>query len=131
MPRPSDPHARVRLLAAARKTFVEKGLDRAKVEDITRAAGMSKGAFYLHFLSKTELFKELVEAFVARLAALTDAGLERCAASPAQDAETLLDQWVSVDVECFDFLWQNRGLLRLLLDVRPGSLHPVRDDPGA
>ena len=60
MPRPSDPQARVRLLAAAKKAFVEKGLDRAKVEDITQAAGMSKGAFYLLYESKDQLVMEVL-----------------------------------------------------------------------
>lgn len=121
MARPSDPLARMKLLAAAEAEFVEHGLDGAKVSDITRRAGISKGAFYLHFLSKTQLFKELVEAFVARLATLTDAGLERCSQARPSDVRDLLDQWVNVDVECFDFLWQNRGLLRLLLEGGSGS----------
>ena len=56
MARPSDPNARMRLLEAARRIFIEHGLDRAKVEDITREAGLSKGAFYLHFKTKDDAF---------------------------------------------------------------------------
>lgn len=36
------------------------GIQRARIEDITHAAGLSKGAFYLHFESKEALFRELV-----------------------------------------------------------------------
>src|SRR5690606_28275777 len=120
MPRPSDPLARIKLLAAAEAEFVEHGLDGAKVEQITRRAGISKGAFYLHFSSKSLLFRELVESFVARLTTLTDACME-CQFDGQCGADALIDQWVSMDVEIFDFLWQNRGLIRLLLEGGSGA----------
>jgi AcrR family transcriptional regulator len=121
MPRPSDPLARIKLLVAAEAEFVEHGLDGAKVEQITRRAGISKGAFYLHFSSKTQLFRELVESFVARLATLTDAGMEQCDAQADCPPDVLIDQWVSMDLEVFEFLWQNRGLIRLLLEGGSGA----------
>ncbi len=121
MARPSDPLARVKLLAAAEAEFVEHGLDGAKVSDITRRAGISKGAFYLHFLSKTQLFKEMVEAFLARLSTLTDRAMDECDANPATDLPSFLDRWVKVDVEIFEFLYQNRGLLHLLLEGGSGA----------
>lgn len=121
MPRPSDPLARIKLLAAAEAEFVEHGLDGAKVEQITRRAGISKGAFYLHFTSKTQLFRELVESFVARLATLTDAELEQCQFQPDCPPDMLIDQWVSMDLEVFEFLWQNRGLIRLMLEGGSGA----------
>jgi len=64
MARPKDPHARSALLAAARREFVVHGIGRARIEDITQACGLSKGAFYLHFESKEALFRELVEALL-------------------------------------------------------------------
>src|SRR5688572_21367024 len=67
MPRPSDPHARARLLDAARAVFSERGLDRSKVEDITTRAQLSKGAFYLHFESKEEAFRELLSSVITHL----------------------------------------------------------------
>ena len=60
MARPADPHAREALVAAARAEFVKKGLRGARIEDITAACGLSKGAFYLHFPSKEALFGEVV-----------------------------------------------------------------------
>lgn len=56
----ADPNARSSLIAAARREFVKNGLMRARVEDITAACGLSKGAFYLHFESKEALFRSLV-----------------------------------------------------------------------
>lgn len=121
MPRLPDPLARIKLLAAAEAEFVERGLDGAKVEQITKRAGISKGAFYLHFSSKKQLFRELVEAFVARLAALTDASVDQCQLQDCCAPDVLIDQWVSMDVEVFEFLWQNRGLIRLLLEGGSGA----------
>lgn len=121
MPRPSDPLARTKLLAAAEAEFVEHGLDGSKVEQIAKRAGMSKGAFYLHFPGKAQLFRELVEGFVARLAALTDASLHRYEAHDACSAEELIDRWVSEDVAVFEFIWQNRGLIRRLLEGGSGA----------
>jgi AcrR family transcriptional regulator len=66
MARPKDPHARSALVAAARREFVVHGIQRARIEDLTHACGLSKGAFYLHFESKEALFRELVEALQQR-----------------------------------------------------------------
>jgi|CXWL01.1.fsa_nt_gi AcrR family transcriptional regulator len=65
MARPADPHAQGALIAAARKEFVRAGIKGARIEDITQACGLSKGAFYLHFDSKEELFGQLVAQFLA------------------------------------------------------------------
>lgn len=67
MPRPADPNAREALVAAARAEFARKGLRGARIEDITAACGLSKGAFYLHFESKEALFGELVQGFAGEM----------------------------------------------------------------
>jgi AcrR family transcriptional regulator len=51
---------RERLLEAARKMFVEKGLAATSVEDIAETAGYTRGAFYSNFHGKPELLLELV-----------------------------------------------------------------------
>src|SRR5436305_9426982 len=67
MPRLADPNAKHSLVAAARAEFAKKGLRGARIEDITSACGLSKGAFYLHFESKEALFGELVEKFFGEI----------------------------------------------------------------
>lgn len=57
-------------MAAARAEFARKGLRGARIEDITAACGLSKGAFYLHFASKEALFTEVVGAFQSHMEAL-------------------------------------------------------------
>jgi len=67
MARPADPKARNSLLHAARERFVQHGLKGVRIEDITKACGLSKGAFYLHFESKEALFGEVLQEFGERV----------------------------------------------------------------
>ena len=53
---------RQRLIAAGTDRFSTFGLKKTNVEDITRICGISKGAFYLFFNSKEELFMEILES---------------------------------------------------------------------
>jgi len=116
MPRPSDPHAKSRLLEAAERVFSEKGLDRAKVEDITTQAGLSKGAFYLHFDSKGDAFKELLSEVLAHLQTRMDEAKGACLPSLDQNLEVSLEQWLARDLEMFEFIWKNRALMRITLE---------------
>jgi AcrR family transcriptional regulator len=50
---------RAAVLEAARDAFVEHGFAATSIDDIARAAGVSKGAVYHHFASKEDLFAEL------------------------------------------------------------------------
>ncbi len=63
---PESPHAgrdseqagltKTKILAVATELFSKKGYDGARISDITYTLDMSKGAFYLHFRDKRELF---------------------------------------------------------------------------
>jgi AcrR family transcriptional regulator len=115
MPRPADPHTKIDLLRAAEAVFVECGLDQGKVEQITARAGHSKGSFYLHFESKEDAFRQIVETFVARLDGCLDATQELFSRGPIPPA-AYLSFWHEKDLEVFEFLWQNRRLVRLMLE---------------
>ncbi|MEM6290951.1 MAG: TetR/AcrR family transcriptional regulator [Myxococcota bacterium] len=52
---------RTRLLEAAEQIFGEQGFERASIVDITRAARVAQGTFYVYFESKRVIFTELVE----------------------------------------------------------------------
>jgi len=116
MPRPSDPHAKSRLLEAAERVFAEKGLDRAKVEDITTQAGLSKGAFYLHFDSKGDAFKELLSEVLAHLQERMTDAKSQCLPALDLGFERGLEQWLERDIEMFEFVWKNRALMRITLE---------------
>jgi|GEM_PF-993274 len=57
---PRDPQRRARILGAAARLISHYGYSKTTIEDIARAAGVSKGAVYLHWPSKVELFDELL-----------------------------------------------------------------------
>jgi AcrR family transcriptional regulator len=114
MGRPADRRAKIELLRAAETVFVEHGLAEAKVEDITARAGVSKGAFYLHFESKEDCFKQIVEGFVAKLAACLDESPPPMAMAGGASLPALMAHWHAHDCEIFEFCWQNRGLMGVL-----------------
>jgi AcrR family transcriptional regulator len=57
MRRPAE--RRTELLDAAERLFAERGLNATTVADITEAAGVSKGSFYVYFASRDELLDAL------------------------------------------------------------------------
>lgn len=61
------------ILDAALDEFTERGFEAARMEDIAKRAGISKGGIYLYFPSKTALLEALIEAKVAPLARLAQA----------------------------------------------------------
>lgn len=62
---------RQKVLEAAEQVFGEKGYHGASVTEITRAAGVAQGTFYLYFRGKKEIFLDLVDALGDRLRSLT------------------------------------------------------------
>ncbi len=63
--------ARERILAAAAAVFAQKGFADASMNDILRAAGVSKGGIYWHFSSKNEIVAAIFDHyFDAQLDAL-------------------------------------------------------------
>jgi AcrR family transcriptional regulator len=55
------------VLDAALDLFARNGFASTRMEDIAKAAGLSKAAIYLYFPSKTDVFKALVEARIVTL----------------------------------------------------------------
>jgi len=58
---------RGRLLEAAKRVFSEKGYHGAQISHIIDEAGVARGTFYLHFRSKEEIFRELLQEVVEEL----------------------------------------------------------------
>jgi AcrR family transcriptional regulator len=129
MPRKPDPDARRKLLQAAREAFAAAGVDAARIEDIARVAGLSKGAFYLHFESKESLFGQLVTDFFAVMRDLADQRHEACTellarvgAPTAEDwctGSPRLAAWAAHDhahtVHTLQAMWRHRDVLLAIL----------------
>jgi AcrR family transcriptional regulator len=53
------------IVAAAMAVFAEKGFAAARLDEIAARAGVSKGALYLYFETKEDLFRAVVELAIA------------------------------------------------------------------
>lgn len=63
MPRRTKEEAqatRDRLLDTAEREFQRRGVSRTSLQDIARAAGVTRGAIYWHFRDKTDLFNAMM-----------------------------------------------------------------------
>src|SRR5438876_9881667 len=70
MPRVSDRHLAARrqqILEAARACFLRKGFHATSIQDVIAEAGLSVGAVYRYFPSKTELIAAIVEQVVSEI----------------------------------------------------------------
>ena len=77
------------ILDAALAVFAERGLAAARLDDIAKLAGVSKGTIYLYFANKEELFREVVRDTVI---AFIERGEARFAAEG--DPIRALDVWM-------------------------------------
>ncbi|MFO0593670.1 MAG: helix-turn-helix domain-containing protein [Myxococcaceae bacterium] len=129
MARPADPHARSALIAAARREFRRSGIQRARIEDITQACGLSKGAFYLHFASKEALFREVVAGLQTHFDEVRErreqAYLELISAVPKSKMNAIVTRLADVDAEgdrrLLELLWEWRDVADVLLRGSQGT----------
>ena len=61
------------IVAAALEVFVERGFAAAKLEDVARRAGVTKGTIYLYFENKEALFKAVVRETIVPVIAKGEA----------------------------------------------------------
>jgi len=85
---------RAELLDGARLVFVAKGVAAATLEDITSAAGVSKGLFWQYFRSKDDLVAALQQEYAEQFARAVRAAVARVPEWPGK-----LDACVQA---CFD-----------------------------
>ena len=95
--------SRKRLLAAARKLFVDRGYHATRPQDIAKAAGLGHGTFYLHFADKRECFL----AFVDDAREEVDAAVMR-RSSTAKDLAGLIEAALTA---IYDYAEEHPGLL--------------------
>jgi AcrR family transcriptional regulator len=138
MPRPADPNARASLVSAARAEFVKQGLRGARIEDITAACGLSKGAFYLHFASKEALFSEVIGQVQQMLDGLASERTERTArffvehghpeawglapgSEPSALHQELARLEAELDLRALEVMWDHRDVMHVLLRGSQGT----------
>lgn len=111
--------ARDRFLDAAAELFAEKGYHATSIRDIARYLGVTPGAVYAHFSSKSQLLLAVYEAGVARMSAcLEDVG------------EADPDPWSRLETACcrhLETLFQAGGYGRVVIRVLPSDVEEVAD----
>jgi AcrR family transcriptional regulator len=83
------------LMNAAQKLFLENGIAATTIDQITSAANVAKGTFYLHFRSKEDVLGALRERFVQDYLAGLAAALDGC---DANDWNERLAAWVRAGI---------------------------------
>ncbi|ALG15018.1 TetR family transcriptional regulator [Kibdelosporangium phytohabitans] len=89
---------RADLLDAAERVFVEKGIDAARLDEITDRADVAIGTLYLHFRSKNDLLAAVRARFNDRLVERQNAVVR---AMPADDWIGRVDAWLSDAVRAY------------------------------
>src|SRR5256885_13379237 len=77
------------IIDAALAIFGERGLAAARLEDIAKRAGLSKGTIYLYFPNKEELFREVIRQTI--IAQIERAERELGAATQQSASDTLAE----------------------------------------
>jgi AcrR family transcriptional regulator len=105
---------RGKLVAAARQVFAAKGFYAATISDITEAADVGFGTFYLHFPGKEAIFAAVVEEGFDQLRSDIEAEL-----AGAGDFEERQRKAMRAYVR---FAYHNRDLFRTMFDAGAISL---------
>lgn len=114
---------REHLLGVARDRFVAAGVAATSVSDITSAAGVAHGTFYVHFANKDEVVRLVLAEFNAAFAASVARSVRRGVDQPLESAVR------KVAVAFLDYWRDNRALIHAVAEHLVGgvSLGDMRD----
>jgi AcrR family transcriptional regulator len=102
---------RRRLYQCALEVFRKEGVSSCRIEDIAKAAGVSRGAFYFHFPTKDDVLLERVRETEAQI----------CAAIEALPADAELERVLGVLIRELAAIWESDPAL--LPDVTSTALY--------
>lgn len=83
-PKQANPQTKTDLLNAAMGLMLEHGYNATTVDQICKAAGVTKGSFFYYFASKEALGQSLLPHFLATMGALLEQGKHQQVADPLQ-----------------------------------------------
>jgi AcrR family transcriptional regulator len=94
---------RADLVAAARRLFADPGYAATSIEEVVRAAGMTRGALYHHFHDKRDLFRAVFEdveqSVMSRISVLLQDGASDPWAALVRATNAYLDACLERDVQ--------------------------------
>src|SRR6266487_2019797 len=101
----TDSTTRQHVLQAALKKFADCGYEGASVQGIVEAANVTKPTLYYYFRNKKDLYQGLVDYAHDERLRLMQAAAER--------GQTVAEKLVEILAELFEFLQNNRELMRI------------------
>ena len=108
---------RMAILDAAVREFSERGITGTTLERISRAAGVTRGAFYWHFKDKIDLLRALVE----QSAYPQQDMMAAAAAAGHDDPFGLLESAAHEVLTLFEADERRQRLFRIMTACNPGS----------
>src|SRR5438874_12300550 len=120
MSRPAVP-ARERILEATTTLLLERGYGATSIDEICRAAEVTKGGLFYHFDSKEKLASAAIERFFAGLVAAGEAAR----AEPGRGAFAALDSYVESLPALIESAPLARGCLLGAMAVQTTESHPA------
>lgn len=112
---------RQHILEAAEQVFAERGFEAAKVQEISKLAGLSMGTIYAIFPSKNDIFRAILEERAGELLAIVEDVVGR-EVGPREALHALIEGYI-------DYFLAHPHLLRMHL--RLGSSWALRPAQGA
>lgn len=113
-----------RLLASARKEFMEKGFIKAELKTICDKAGVTTGAVYKRYKGKQELFGAVVEEALSILdsfiAVRTDVDFSAMTDDEVRSTWIMKEEYI---LDMFKILWEIREEFVLLLEKSAGTIY--------
>jgi AcrR family transcriptional regulator len=141
-----------KLIEAAFTVFTRDGFEASRIEDIAATAGFTRGAYYAHFESKSDIFFALLEEKSAKAKQKLCAALTRCS-NPKECRAAVRDyyvrlvadrQWAILAVEFKLYALRRANLHEQLAEEHrnirkkmsgwlrqtcPGAIHPSHETP--
>ena len=120
---------RTSILDAAEHVFSARGVSHTSLEDIAKAAGVTRGAIYWHFRNKSELFTAMVDRVSLPIEAIVDRSADDQAADPLvllKAAAVAALKRTATDPQCqrvFDIVTHKCEYLEDMADVRERISH--------
>ncbi|WP_153730550.1 TetR family transcriptional regulator [Sporosarcina obsidiansis] len=91
------------IIQSAIEVFQEQGIEKTKISDIVKRAGIAQGTFYLYFPSKLALMPAIAEVMVAKTMEIVKRTVDDQADYPKQ-FEQMVDAIYEVNKEYYEIL---------------------------
>ncbi|HEK9101728.1 TetR family transcriptional regulator [Bacillus pfraonensis] len=95
-----------KIVYAAIEVFQEKGVEKTKISDIVKLAGIAQGTFYLYFPSKLSVMPAIAEVMVEKMI--------HAVKEKVQNNEPFSKKVMQVIDAVFDFIEENREIQALM-----------------